>query len=145
MDPKTIESINSHIPQHLKLYNKVTKNLFIRKHHHSGHYPDMIKNLGLPRQLSCNRFEGKHKPLKDASKLVTSRLNAPKTIAVKNQLQVNYRFPLRKGLDDNLEFGPIIMQNITLLEHYNFFKDKLSNFQILNHKPRTWLCLHGIT
>lgn len=145
IDTKTVESITSHISEHLQLYYKVTKKKFIRKQHHLGHYPRMIINLGLPRQLACNRFEGKHKALKDASKLVTSRVNAPKSMAIKHQLQVNYRFLLRKGLDDKLDFGPMIVQNVNLLEEYKCFKANLSEFLARNHKPITWIRWNGIS
>lgn len=72
--------------------------------------------------MSSIRFEAKHKQLKETAKSVSSRTNSAYTLALKHQLQLNYRFILGKGFEKRLEWGVRLHKSLTDVECYTDFK-----------------------
>lgn len=141
---ESIVELKKLITRHHKLYLKTFKNKLLKpKHHFLLHYLEMIETLGPPRNLSCIRCEGKHKISKDTAKSVTSRKNAPKTLAIKHQLALNYRFMISKGFVQRMEIGKKLFINVTLLKDYHMFKN-IIKFNAGNYMPVSWVSVNGI-
>lgn len=143
MNHNMIEDLNTHISNHLKMYKYLVQKPFKPKQHHSTHYPEMIKNLDIPRIVSSIRYEGKHKQLKDACKLVASRVNVSKTILKKHQLQLNYRFLQRKGLNIEIKKGQVLCKEVSFFKHHKLFGKKLSDNQKKSYKPISFININS--
>lgn len=76
------------VHEHHELYLQLFKTNLIPKHHHMLHYPTVLQKSGPLSLLSSMRFEAKHKEFKDTAKSITSRKNAPYTLALKQQLKI---------------------------------------------------------
>lgn len=62
------------------------------KHHFLIHYATIMEAIGPLWNICCMRFEAKHSEGKKISNSTTSRVNVCKTIAIRSQLMLNYRF-----------------------------------------------------
>ncbi|XP_058798086.1 uncharacterized protein LOC131668172 [Phymastichus coffea] len=142
---KSISILQQEITNHHILYRKTLKKLLKPKHHHLLHYIRYIILLGLPRQLSCMRFEGRHRPLKNIARATTSRTNSPKTLAIRNQLQLNYEFLVGQGFQKAIYCGKQLFVSIEFLSKFNLFKDKVSEDVKLTYTPVAWIKVNGIT
>lgn len=76
----TCKLLENLIAEH-QLYLSLFKEPLKPKHHFLIHYPRIIIRMGPLRNLSCIRFEAKHKEIKQYAKVITSRLNPPYTLA----------------------------------------------------------------
>lgn len=109
-----------------------------------NHYESQIDELGLPRDTATIRCEGKHRDLKNDCKLVSSRRNICKTIAVKNQLRLNYRFLLQRGLQKTFAHGPQLCENVILLRDFKCFRDKITDLIKEKYKPVSWVLINSV-
>lgn len=80
------------------LYLKLSPTPLKPKFHFLIHYPGMMKTLGPLYNLWCMRYESKHRTLKIAARSSMNRINICRTLAIKNQLQLNHLF-----LDNTLQ------------------------------------------
>ena len=140
---ESLISLKKQISLHHRLYKEYLKKQLKPKHHFLLHYVEMITQLGPPRDLSCLRCEGKHKPLKDIARVTNSRLNPPKTLAIKHQLQLNYRFLSSEGFGKRVKLGNIIFHNVKLLPEINFYRENLNNEIINNYVSVSWCSIYG--
>ncbi|KYN00712.1 hypothetical protein ALC62_08504 [Cyphomyrmex costatus] len=68
------------------------------KHHLLIHYPRILLISGLFWNISSMRFESKHHERKITSRASINRINVCHTIAIKNQLRLNYTFLTKNSL-----------------------------------------------
>ncbi|KYM95709.1 hypothetical protein ALC62_13615, partial [Cyphomyrmex costatus] len=95
-------------------------------------------------QMSSIRFEAKHKELKQTAKAVSSRRNPAYTLALKHQLQLNYRlFILNKGFEKRVEWGTILYESLTDIDLYIDFKSILPSVSFDNYKCISWIKVNG--
>lgn len=87
--------LSSKYPKHLK-----------PKHHILIHYPRVMKSVGPLVNLTCMRFESKHRDGKITSRSAICRKNVCSTIAIKIQLMLNYRFLTHGSNFSSFETGP---------------------------------------
>lgn len=104
-EPK-INLLSSLIKDHHSFYTNFFKVNLKPKHHHMVHYPMIIKHSGPLVNIWCMRTEGKHKELKAYSNAITSRINLPFSIMMKQQFILANRKFSNRGFFDKIEFGP---------------------------------------
>lgn len=75
------------------------------KQHFLTHYPTIMSKIGPLMQTLTLRYESKHRQLKLAANVVASRLNITRTLAVKHQLQLSYRFTAKYGFSNSVDFS----------------------------------------
>jgi len=98
-----------------------------------------MQQIGSLKQISSIRFEAKHKELKQTANAVTSRKNPAYTLAMKHQLQLNYRFISNRGFENRLEWGIILHENLTKIDCYNNFQNILPFVFFDNYKCESWV------
>uniref|UniRef100_A0A1B0CUY3 Uncharacterized protein n=2 Tax=Lutzomyia longipalpis TaxID=7200 RepID=A0A1B0CUY3_LUTLO len=76
------------IKKFLKKYQEVYGESLKPKFHFLTHYISIMKTSGAIKNLSCLRFEAKHKEYKTYCKSMTSRKNISKSLAMKSSLQM---------------------------------------------------------
>lgn len=140
---KNINLLKALTSKHHKLYIKLFNDTLKPKHHFLLHYPHIMQEFGPLKQMSCIRFEAKHKVLKEVAKSVTSRKNPAYTLALKHQLQLNYRFILCKGFEKPLQCGVTLYRNLTDVEFYTDFKNILSSDSFNNCESISWVKVNG--
>lgn len=91
--------------EYLELYLQVFDCDLKFKHHNLLHYGRAMREYGPMKHMSSIRFEGKHKQIKQNTKVVTSRKNPSYTFALKHQLQVCDRFLNNKGFSNRVYYG----------------------------------------
>ena len=123
----------------MKLFDDTLK----PKHHLLLHYPHAMEMMGPIRQMSCMRFEAKHKELKDVAKAITSRTNPAYSLSFKQQLSLNYRFILKKRLDDRLTWGVILHEKLSAIQLYEQFKKVLRPETSDDYKSTSWIEING--
>lgn len=74
------------------------------KFHFLTHYPSIMRKIGPLLQTCTLRFEAKHRQLKLAANVVSSRINITRTLAIKHQLQLASRFAMQTGFMDDTIF-----------------------------------------
>ena len=112
---KLLETV---IYEYLTLLKTLFPNSMKPKYHLLIHYPRCMLKFGPLIKLSCLRFESKNQEGKQASKSTTS-VNINKTISIKHQLLLNYRF-LQKE-----ESSPIFQYKIgkkKAITHFNLYQ-----------------------
>ncbi|XP_044013988.1 uncharacterized protein LOC122856376 [Aphidius gifuensis] len=90
------------ISEYLQLLSEYFPDSMKCKHHFLIHHPRVLQLCGSLWKISTMRYEAKHREAKITSRTAISRVNICKTIAIKHQLQLNYRFLLN---DTSLEFN----------------------------------------
>jgi len=96
-----------HISEYLELISKNSLP-FKPKHHHLIHYPGVQRLVGPLWIFSSTRNEGKHQEGKKTSKVSQNWKNVCKTIALKHQLILNYRFLSDVGNSSIFTSGPVL-------------------------------------
>lgn len=81
---EVIDLFTSTVSQYLKLYLELFESKLRLKHHNLLHYGQLMRKFGPLKYMSSMHFEGKHKIFKNNSKVVTSRKNAPYTLAFRH-------------------------------------------------------------
>ncbi|XP_044011924.1 uncharacterized protein LOC122854951 isoform X1 [Aphidius gifuensis] len=97
LDCDTHLTLSEIITDYLTLRNNFFPNSMKPKHHFLLHYPRVLFLTGSLSRISTIRFEAKHRDGKRTSAVAISRLNVCKTIAIKHQLQLNYRFLMNES------------------------------------------------
>jgi len=136
------------ILEHNELYLKLFGIGLKPKHHHMVHYPLIIQKSGPLSTFSSMRFEAKHKELKDAANAITSRKNIKYTLALKQQLQLSYRFlsSVENVYTIQLELGRVLTLDCFTLDYYNTrinFLNKKFNFCVDNLTFVSWVIIKG--
>lgn len=67
------------------------------KFHVLCHYGEIMKSVGPVVNIWCMRFEGKHKEIQSAAKISSNRKNTPLSLAIAQQLKLNYVLLSNKG------------------------------------------------
>lgn len=78
---ENISLLEKLINKHHKLYMNLFHDTLKPKYHFLVHYPRILQQLGPLKQMSCMRFEAKHKKHKETAKSVSSRKNPAYTLA----------------------------------------------------------------
>jgi hypothetical protein len=107
------------IKEYLELLEYLFPGSIKPKHHHMIHYPSVMRMMGPLWKISSMRYESKNKEGKVTSHAAICRINICRTIAVKHQLKLAYRF-ICENLDEPLiwEFGGSSITTLNLLESY---------------------------
>lgn len=96
MNPVVQTSTHKHlattIEEYLRLHHKLYPNQLKPKHHLLLHYPRIMSKIGSLSKIRSIRFEATHRIGKVTAKTSSSRVNVCRTIALKYQLILNYRF-----------------------------------------------------
>lgn len=93
------------IEEHHSIFLNRFQQTFKPKHHHMIHYPYLLQKVGPLINLWCMRFEAKHKQSKSSANVVTSRINLPRTLALKHQLQFCNRLLRKNGFENKITLG----------------------------------------
>jgi len=139
----TCKLLENLIAEHHQIYLRLFKEPLKPKHHYLIHYPRIIMRMGPLKNLSCIRFEAKHKEIKQYAKVITSRLNSPYTLALKHQLQLTHRFISNKGFENRFSVGNILKNSIQQLDNYDNIKYTLFEDINENYFPVSWLNING--
>lgn len=134
------------------LYLQLSSTPLKPKFHHLVHYPEIMKKLGPVHNLWSMRYESKHRVLKIAARSSMSRVNICKTLAIKNQLQLNNLF-LENRLPSNFQHPCKIgkldhSQLLILVEQFNLLPSTelcSATFVKINgvtYRPNNVLTLH---
>lgn len=131
------------IEEFLRKFTEVTQMNIKPKFHFLVHYPQMFLKFGPLTQIWTMRFEAKHQVSKIAARASKNRLNITKTLALRNQLSLNYRFMkgvgtifFETGKKTPLDFKSSV--GCMISTKYN---GKI-NFDLLSTIP--WFLLNGI-
>jgi hypothetical protein len=130
------------IEEYLKSLVKIfcsTKTLKPSKHHFLIHYPRTMKYVGPLPFINSMRFESKHRSSKQTAAVSLSRVNLPKTLALKHQLILTERFLKNQEFHDNFECGPVSEIQLTKL-----IKEKLNIKNVKNAKKTNWVKYHNL-
>ena len=87
-----IQYLSCLIKEYLTALETVFPNCRKPKHHFLIHYPRLTKTYGPLWKCSSMRYENKHRHGKTTSRSAICRINVCRTISIKNQLNLNYRF-----------------------------------------------------
>lgn len=87
------------------------------------HYPGIIEKIGPPHYLSSMRYEANHKDLKLNAYNCRSRVNLPFTLLNRIQLRSTYRYLIKKGFSDNIQWGYINTAKLRNKTDTEAFKD----------------------
>ncbi|XP_065226772.1 uncharacterized protein LOC135850010 [Planococcus citri] len=80
------------IEEYLETLQDVFPGSIKPKHHFLTHYPRVMESVGPLWKCSSIRYESKHRVGKITSRAAICRINVCRTIAIKNQLMLNYTF-----------------------------------------------------
>lgn len=131
------------ISEYLSLYIKIFPNSLKIKHHNLLHYPRIMRKYGPLKIMTCTRFEGKHKQIKENSKICKSRVNPSFTLALRHQLQLSYRFFCNEGFADHVSLGNVISK-LHLIDSYKYFKNLLPSDGFKDYDSIKWVIINGI-
>lgn len=126
ISPASITYLESTIKNYLDMHLKLFPDRTLKpKHHFLLHYPNILRKTGSLCEISCIRFEPKHREFKKIASNVQSRKNIPLTLATKSQLKFACRCLTNVGLEDSVEMSKPIF------EHNNFNNyDFHTNFNV---------------
>lgn len=79
--------LKMYIRNYLKLHTDLFENCLKPKHHNLVHYSQIIEKYGPLKNLSCMRFEAKHKQVIAYSKTISSRKNMAYSLALKTSTE----------------------------------------------------------
>ncbi|XP_076283963.1 uncharacterized protein LOC143210722 [Lasioglossum baleicum] len=143
VNEKNIDTLTKLITEHHKLYCQVFQEQLKFKHHILLHYPRIMRTTGPIKYMSSARFEAKHKELKATAKVITSRCNPSYTLAIKQQLLLNYRFISRKGFCQRLDVGPTMCDILKNVKDYDDFKSVIPTELVTSLKAVSWAQING--
>ncbi|XP_066595370.1 uncharacterized protein [Prorops nasuta] len=116
--------LKTKITDYLRTLNSVFPNSLRPKHHFLVHYPRVFVASGPLWNLSSMRFESKNREAKISSHAAVCRINVCRTIAIKNQCHINYRFLKNETeLPENYHTQTLFL---TELPDFSFFQHTLS-------------------
>ena len=114
LHPSSHKALEITIYEYLSQLNSLFPGCIKPKHHFLVHYPRCMFLFGPLWKLCCLRYESKNQEGKQISKSTTNRVNINKTIAIKHQLYLNYRF-------------------MTQQPSYNLFESQIRKNQCINN------------
>ena len=123
------------VTQYLNLYVRLFKCTLKFKHHKLTHYSRIMRKFGPLKFMSSIRFEAKHKEIKEASKVTTSRQNPSKTLAIKQQLKFCYRLVRNIGFSNDTFFGPSklkVKESVDFMSFQNFLSPETFSNECYN-------------
>ncbi|XP_046405832.1 uncharacterized protein LOC124170865 isoform X1 [Ischnura elegans] len=121
------------IEEHHALYLRLTGDTLKPKHHLLTHYPLIFEESGPVGNLSCIRFEAKHRDSTRAASVNMSRRNISHTLAVKHQLSMCYRLAANEGILPKPLHGPCDMLEVNgLVEWYHTLPASLRDRKVLS-------------
>lgn len=143
------------ISEYLSSLNELHPNHAKIKHHLLIHYPRLMATLGPLWAMNTLRCESKHQESKNAANVSRSRVNICKTLAIKCQLRLNYRFimnepvqesPYEKGTGTVISFREIegfdaSALNCMIDPNTNIVKLDQIIFRSKNVRENTILCI----
>ena len=88
----TYKLLDTEITEYLTLLSSLHPKQIKPNHHFLIHYPRIMMSVGPLLNLSCMRFESKHRDGKVSSHVSICRKNVCRRISIKHQLMLNYRF-----------------------------------------------------
>lgn len=103
-DEESLNKLKLKIKNHHTIYVQLFGPTLKPKFHFLLHYATIIRNVGPLKHVWCFRFESKHREIKTYTNCITSRRNAPLSVAIKCMLKFSNRLLLNKGLDGNCIF-----------------------------------------
>lgn len=130
------------IKQYLKLNIDLFGNHLKPKHHNLIHYSRMIEKYGPLKNLSCMRFEAKHKQVIAYSKTMSSRTNIAYSLALKRQLKLCYRFVCNEGFGNRISHGATI-GNFSDTKERLYLKSSISFTKYKSFQCFNWIQLNG--
>ncbi|XP_066600979.1 uncharacterized protein [Prorops nasuta] len=131
------------LSEHHALYLELFGERLKPKHHFLLHYPRLMQKMGPPKYISSLRFEAKHKSFKDSAKVITSRKNIAYTLALKQQLQLNFRLMTNKGFEKAILIGPTLNENLNDLQSNT--NSQLAFFlKNVDYTTQSWISIDGV-
>ena len=114
------------VKEHNQQYMKLTKKTLKPKHHLLEHYGGqkgrgLLSKLGPFGCLSTIRYEAKHRLLSLTANTCMSRVNLPKTVAIKQQLGFCFRCVSNASIRQPLTSGPSHILDLSKLESFSSF------------------------
>jgi len=132
------------IEEHHKLFLKLTKGHLYPKMHHMVHEPEVLLAIGPLEPVSVIRMEGKHKEGKDVSRSSYNRINLPRTIAKRHQMQLCFRLLSGRGFPLEVETSPVRVLSPKLIEGFVKFKEFLPATMLSEDwLTVTWATVYG--
>jgi len=130
------------IMKYLKLHIDLLGNYLKPKHHNLVHYPRMIEKYGPLKNLSCMRFQAKHKQVIAYSKIMSSQKNIAYSLALKHQLKLCYRFVCNEGFGNRISHGAII-GNFSETKERLYLKSTISFTKYRSFQCFNWIQING--
>ncbi|XP_066599984.1 uncharacterized protein [Prorops nasuta] len=140
---ETCKLLSNLVSEHHELYLQLFHKNLKPKHHFLVHYPFIIRKYGPIKYLSSLRFEAKHRHLKNICSNITSRINAPRSNAIKHQMQQNYHFLQFEGFSNFCDYGSALGKELRHDENYIKYKHKLPNNINVNYHLVDWITVYG--
>ena len=103
---KTPDLLENLVTEYLVLLSELFPGEMKPKHHFLLHYPRIMRAIGPIWNVNCIRFEATHRIGKITSHAAISRVNVCRTIALKHQLMLNYRFLQKESTYEIFTVGP---------------------------------------
>lgn len=141
--------VSSYLKSRIQLFPNETIKY---KHHQFTHYPDLLEETGPYRNLSCTRFEAKHRIFIAYANNSKSRTNVPFSLARKSQHMMACYFLNHNKLKSTTVEGRKTTLSIFDLENYAKYQSKipLSNtvtvlkwlvFKSYKYKPKLFVTI----
>ncbi|KAK3929805.1 Protein translocase subunit [Frankliniella fusca] len=106
-----IKLLDNFISKHHTMYIDLFQQHLKPKHHFMLHYSFLIRLLGPLIRIWCMRFESKHREGKLYAQVSCNRTNLPKSISIKHQLKLCFRFLTQSGLVQNFDYPTLDLYN----------------------------------
>lgn len=139
---KTYQVLDVLITDYLKFLNSLFPNSLKPKHHILVHYPQIMKKVGSLWKISSMRSEGKHREGKIVSGSTITRVNICRTISIRHQLMLNFRFMVKKSTDI-CKFGTGSAFNLRSLPYFVKIKHFFSKTMTLEMNVVKWFEING--
>uniref|UniRef100_A0A1Y1NC62 C2H2-type domain-containing protein n=1 Tax=Photinus pyralis TaxID=7054 RepID=A0A1Y1NC62_PHOPY len=89
------------------------------KFHFLTHYPTIMEKIGPLSQTNTLRYESKHRQLKLAANVISSRVNITRSLAIKHQLQLSLRFSSNTGFTNSINYSKSFKKYSSITDLYN--------------------------
>ncbi|XP_048514964.1 uncharacterized protein LOC125501885 [Athalia rosae] len=140
---ESVQLLDTLVSEHHSLYLKLFNEPLKPKHHFLIHYPRIMTTIGPLKNISCMRFEAKHKELKTMAKVVSSRRNISRTLALKHQLKMCQRFIAKQGFQKRISWGVECQTELNDYHDYDYFKDVLPKSNSDEYISVSWVNVSG--
>lgn len=144
--PVLTKDLIQKLPNLLKKHHQSYQNLFQDtlkpKFHHMLHYLMCILESGPLKYLSSMRGEAKHQTMKNIAKSTRSRKNILYTIAMREQINLSFRFNSIHFLEDNIDYGRC--SNFENLYYERSMVDKIPSKFLESCIETEWVKINGV-